>query len=256
MSEESPTSLHDIETETCTPSSNDLQWTSDSPSAKATSEGCFSAQPESRPGSLGTCDCLHKHTELLCHVRDLDHKHTPASVDIVLISAKQILEPWKRLLKCHVCRRKDDQEVLLIAALTMRSILRLFLGLYPGHDFRTGDATAAPRLSRDQVKCSVGIYQLVGEEQALVTNILLWNTLQSIKCVMPYLRRALEYSHRRRAIVATTAVKQAVEYRNSEGSDTKHADYKHVQQIMHGMESTLQILEDILKRNSRIGRVR
>lgn len=191
-------------------------------------------------------------------MRGLDQKYTQASADAVLIIAKQVLGPWKRLLRCPVCRRRGNSEVLLVASLTMRSILRRFLELYADRDFRQGGTTAAdrapqsPRHPRDQLRCTVGVYEAAGEEKALIINTLLWNTLQSVKSALTYLRRALEYSDQRRNCSVPTVGKQQDDNVSSVASEMMLDDSRLVRQILHGMESTVQTLQDLLKKNSRI----
>ena len=119
----------------------------------------------------------------------------------------------------------------------------------------TGDNGVAARrhpagLPEDDMKLTVGAYQVVGEEQVLLTDMLLWNTLRKIKSALACLRERLDHSRTRRMILAPAQPEGDLGH-GSLAFEPK-TDVDHVQQMMHGFEANIQVLENILDGNERM----
>lgn len=143
----------------------------------------------------------------------------------------------------------------------MRTVLQRFLSLYSTRGNRRGvTGDTGPRrlrveLPEDDVKFTVGIYQVVGQEQVLVIDMLLWNTLRRIKCALACLRERLDYSQIRRRIAAPTlGIQPQGNHGGSELDFEPSTDAGHLQQMMHSFEAKVRVLENILKENERIAK--
>jgi hypothetical protein len=104
-------------------------------------------------------------------------------------------------------------------------------------------------LPEEDVKLTVGTYQVVGEEQVLLTDMLLWNTLRRIKCALACLRERLDYTQMRRRILTPAQPEGDLGYRNL--AFEPRTDTDHVQQMMHSFEANVHVLENILDADRR-----
>lgn len=224
----------------------------------------------SSPSSESTCKCLQHHAYLLCRLKDLEHGHNKPSIDLVLVGVQQALEPWKRLIQCRVCHQTDDQEVLLLSAMSIRTVLRRVQSLFfeSGYPQTSGcspsdesggglkqQKASAGRQAFDSVRLTVGIYELTGEEQMLVTDLLLRNTLSKIEFALMCLKERLERCNSRRTSFKPSGNdSRSLSGQSQEQEECSHvvpegaaSEADHVQQILGGVESTLQALGRLLR---------
>jgi hypothetical protein len=156
-----------------------------------------SKPPASPSKSRSSCDCLEVHINLLYRLRELEKDSSaPSTFDAVMISAQEALTPWRHLIECTVCQQDDDQGVLLLSAMSIRSILRRLQRLcaengwsHEGTDSEKGLTTGA--------SLKVWNYEATQEEQTLVVNVLLLHTLAKIKTALVALREKLEETRQR-----------------------------------------------------------
>jgi hypothetical protein len=201
----------------------------------------------SSPTVATTCSCFNDHAELLCRLKELDQRNTRPTLDIILVGVQHCLNPWKGLINCRVCRRNEDQEVLLLSALTLRLVLRRLLDFCASQRNEESNTTI---INTDQMvdapgsetSCTVGMYELRGDEKALMMDTLLWYTLRRVKCAMITLQERLCYL---RANAKGTAGVSSDEFRGR-GMDYD-SDVGHIQQMVCGFEEKLRNLEGIFQ---------
>lgn len=103
---------------------------------------------------------------------------TASALDVMLVAVQHSLQPWHNLIRCRFCLCDDDQTVLFISVMTMRSMLDYFqrLCLPKGEKHSPSDlfnsALGTIRL---------GNYEVTKHEQALITRILVARALDKIK---------------------------------------------------------------------------
>jgi hypothetical protein len=132
------------------------------------------------------------------------------SIDSVLHWVRDAQEPWKTLMQCCQCQSNYDQEVLLLFAMSIRTLLCSMYALYAGNlqDARNLQVTSSLSISstpppsaastssvpdrqigsdeRD-LRVSVGSYQLTEEEKCLTLGLMIRNALRSIAVALEYL---------------------------------------------------------------------
>lgn len=234
--------------------------------------GCseLRALPPDRPLSparLGSnkCNCLQHHAELLCQLRDVGGN--PPTMDIILISTHQAIHHWNMLLNCSVCHYTDDQEVLLLSAMSIRAVLRRlknvcmdYTGTSSGEHSPKAQKPQNEKRQRQDLRLTVGLYQVTAEEQALVTDLLLMHVLRKIRLALASMTEKLGRAMRTGKVMAevdssgNTTMSQGIS--PIDDTDFRHEetgrDSSHVQQLLVEFEGTLQRLERSLTSNSAV----
>jgi len=197
--------------------------------------------------NTNTCSCLNDHAELLCRLKELDQKNSLPTLDVILVGVQHCLNPWKALIKCRVCRRNEDQEVMLLSALTLRLVLRRLLDFCASQRSEDKNTTM---INTDQMvdapgsetRCTVGMYELQGDEKALMMDTLLWYTLRRVKCAIITLQERLCYLRAN----ASKGPGELADGLRARGMDYD-SDVGHIQQMVCGFEEKLRILEEIFQ---------
>ena len=69
------------------------------------------------------CNCLERHTDLLLRLKEFQAQPNPR-IDVLLVFAKRGIEAWQSLISCFHCQENDDQEVLMVTAMSIRIFVR------------------------------------------------------------------------------------------------------------------------------------
>ena len=116
----------------------------------------------SRGSSTPICNCLERHTDLLLHFKGLQTRDS-LRIDVLLVAARRGIAVWQALVQCLHCRETSEQEVLILTAMSIRSLvrsMRTFCLRDEGNVnsdpidnllYRRSDGSTGSRSGRDQV---------------------------------------------------------------------------------------------------------
>ena len=210
--------------------------------------------PLSISASSTTCNCVQNHAELLCRLKELEQRHAHAQprLDVVLSGAQQALVPWKSVVECRVCRHDDNQEVLILSAMSIRTVLRSLQSLcseyynsvVSGQDIyaRQGATTDIP----DGMQSAIGMYEITGEERMAVKDLLISRTLDKMKYTLACFKERLETLSAKKNTTAALSPSQGnsdVERLHRGGP----SDLDHLVKVWRNLDSTVQLLERVLR---------
>ncbi|KAL9125522.1 MAG: hypothetical protein Q9217_005279 [Psora testacea] len=209
-----------------------------------------------------TCRCLEHNAELFCRLKELEQRHIVPRIDVVLVSAQQALVPWKNVIECRICRDDDNQEVLLLSAMSIRSVLRRLQSLLMesrGQDPFSGSSSPATPFSQrmspadknGEIKSTIGIYEITGEERTAVTDLLVSRTLDRIRYTLMRFKERLDNLRNKKMMMPTTMRQAVSSYTYDEEGDGNDSlggygrgieDLEHLEQVWRNLESTVQRL--------------
>ncbi|CZR60186.1 uncharacterized protein PAC_10082 [Phialocephala subalpina] len=212
-----------------------------------------SSSPTSSDNS-SKCSCLQHHAKLLCRLKTLWQASTPPPIDVVLDGVKQVLEPWKQFIQCHICQPDEDQEALLLSAMSFRVVLRLLQRVCNKSELDTMFDDIAVKQQQQQqwmmggnnMGLRVGNYDITGDEQSLVLDLLVSQTLGKIQFALECLKE--RSTSRSRATSLSSNGNFDIQMSGGEREGTPDVDY--VQQLLGNLESTVQVLHRGLKSNN------
>ncbi len=204
--------------------------------------------------SSTTCNCVQNHAELLCRLKELEQRHAQPRLDVVLSSAQQALGPWKSVVECRVCRHDDNQEVLSLSAMSIRTVLRSLQSLcseyynsvVSGQDIydQQGATTDIP----DGMQSAIGMYEITGEERMAVKDLLISRTLDKMKYTLACFKERLETLNAKKNMTATLSPSRRTSS-NQGNSDVERShqggpgDLDHLAKVWRNLDSTVQMLE-------------
>ena len=223
-----------------------------------------------------TCHCLEHHADLIYRLKELEQKHIIPRIDVVLVGAHKALVPWKNVIECRTCRKEDNQEVLLLSAMSIRSVLRRLQSLLmesrgqlplsgassPGDTF---SQQASPVLSshsnhsrhnsnNDDLRSTIGIYEITGEERTAVTDLLVSRTLDRIRYTLLRFKERIESLKAKKTLNPRVMTNSMSAYHQNGigdgalGDDDLSergrgiGDLEHLEQVWHNLENTVQCL--------------
>ena len=213
----------------------------------------YTSSPRRVAEPLPPCNCLEQHAQLLYLLKNLEQGQRTSSIDVALISVQQALAPWQSLIHCRICPHDDDQSVLLLSVMSIRSILRRLqrLCLDSTHtSSASGYSTPAQQTitsgsTTSFGKVTLGSYEATGDEQKLVTDLLIVRALGKIKFVLLSLKEKLD---------------QPCSHSNGRPSDIQNTNRHHqpstvnfemsteaVQQMLRSLQETLRALGNEVK---------
>ena len=208
--------------------------------------------------SSTTCNCVQNHAELLCRLKELEQRHAQPRLDVVLSSAQQALVPWKSVVECRVCRHDDNQEVLILSAMSIRTVLRSLQSLcseyynsvVSGQDNydQQGATTDIP----DGMQSAIGIYEITGEERMAVKDLLISRTLDKMKYTLACFKERLEtLSAKKNKSAALSPRKRTLSNQANSDVERLHqggpGDLDHLVKVWRNLDSTVQMLERVLR---------
>jgi len=162
-------------------------------------------------GSAGTsaCNCLMQHIKLLYQVEDLGQAPPHSALDMVLVSVRRAIETWNNLIQCRTCQRSGNQGVILLFAMSIRTLLRslkhtstsnveqcrLASARMAAENPASFDASVhAPQLSAScKWRVALGQYDAIGAcERRAVADTLIKVAVRRIELALEYLRRRID----------------------------------------------------------------
>ena len=208
--------------------------------------------------SSATCNCVQNHAELLCRLKELEQRHTRPRLDVVLSSAQQALVPWKSVIECRVCQHDDNQEVLILSAMSIRTVLRSLQSLcseyynavVSGKD--SYDQEQAVADIPDGMQSVIGMYEITGEERMAVKELLISRTLDKVKYTLTCFKERLEALNAKKTSSAASSPRK-VSLPGQINNDFDRlqkggpGDLDHLVQVWRNLDSTVQMLERVLK---------
>ena len=205
-----------------------------------------------------TCNCVQNNAELLCRLKELEQRHSQPRLDVVLSSAQQALVPWKSVIECRVCQHDDNQEVLILSAMSIRTVLRSLKNLCSEYynsvsssQGPSGQQQAAANMP-DVMQSAIGMYEVPGEEQIAVRNLLIGRTLDKVKYTLACFKQRLEMLEAKKTSMAASAPVErsflgdfdpGVERLQNGGP----GDLDHLVKVWRNLGSTVETLERVLK---------
>ncbi|KAK4694500.1 C6 transcription factor GliZ, partial [Lecanoromycetidae sp. Uapishka_2] len=215
--------------------------------------------------SVSTCNCVQNNAELLCRLKELEQRHVQPRLDVVLSSAQQALVPWKSVIECRVCQHDDNQEVLILSAMSIRTVLRslknLCLEYYNSMSSSrdTRDQQQAAAKLADGMQSAIGMYEIPGEEREAVKNLLIRLTLGKVKYTLACFKERLEKLEAKKKSSATHVpdertfpgdIGPGVETLQKGGP----GDFDHLIQVWRNLGDTVQTLERVLENGNDLPR--
>ena len=216
--------------------------------------------PLSRLASSTTCNCVQDHAELLCRLKELEQRHAHAQprLDVVLSSAQQALVPWKSVVECQVCRHDDNQEVLSLSVMSIRTVLRSLQSLcseyynsvVSGQNFY--DRQGTPIEIPDGMQSAIGMYEITGEERMAVKDLLILRTLEKMKYTLACFKERLEtLSAKKNMTAGLSSIKRTLSNHGNRDVERLHrggpGDLDHLVKEWRDLDSTVQLLERVLR---------
>ncbi|KAL9110916.1 MAG: hypothetical protein Q9227_004531 [Pyrenula ochraceoflavens] len=159
------------------------------------------------------CTCFQQNADILCTLKTSqigsnvgDPCQSP-SLGSVLSSVQEAFKAWRSLIECRECSSNTEQEVLLLALMSIRILLvRIQAQLHSGPDspISTPSEPGRPLASMSNFarghRVTIGEHELGEKDQWLVVQVLLLNTVRRIKAAMNCFNEMLE--RKRKAMMA------------------------------------------------------
>ena len=176
--------------------------------------------PETSQDRSEHCGCLQTQTELLCALKTSDATRGARrpTVDLALHHIQDALRVWRDLIKCPNCAHNDDQEVLILALMSIRSLLtQLRQASWRDNAANLSDLSSASKIqshnrkSRDSsskflvsipefhvinnnndLQIQIGDFEVTGHDKIFLLQALRSNLLRKVATVLVLLREILE----------------------------------------------------------------
>lgn len=168
----------------------------------------------------------------------LDDEHL--SLDKALCLARQGAKTWQNLFTCSNCPYDSDQEVMLLALLSMRAVTRYLQRLAPRYAARqrsesqSSPPTDTPGLENSRLM--LGSLEVVGDEKMLVFRLLFQKTVQKVRSTLHSLQMIQRKRKKQMLMDTSNRTAEADDYHAS-------SSLLHIQQMSHVLSNALQALE-------------
>ncbi|KAB8338786.1 hypothetical protein FH972_021731 [Carpinus fangiana] len=149
------------------------------------------------------CRCLRNQTELFCTLNEFKKTCGPSQVGFILEKVPLALAHWKSALQCLHCDHNQDRDVYNMIALGIRAMLVILASGYAAgyvtgvaapeqlelsSSRRSSSGGATPPTPRLQF----GLYEVTGEDYALVARTLLVRNVERICAILSFLRSCID----------------------------------------------------------------
>lgn len=195
------------------------------------------------------CTCLQQHAELLSNpsIAEMngctDADDTMLSLDKALSLAREGINVWRCLIECQSCDQNNDQEVMLLALASIRSVTRYLQRLSPRYmpfsqsESKPFEDESQQRHQREeQSRLMLGSLEVDEEERILVYRLLFQKTVQKVRQALHSLQM-IQHKRKKQLLMETSNRTAAAEDYHASSS------LSHLQQMTHTLSTTLQSLE-------------
>ena len=184
---------------------------------------------------------MEQHTELLGFLKGLEQGNNQSSVDGVLIGVQKALVPWQNLTQCRICPYDDDQAVLILSVMSIRSILRRLqrISTRDGSEIPTSGYATPAMPSIKSVRVTLGNYEATRNEQKLITDLLIIHALGKVKSALLSLGDKFEQSRGQQSSFEPRSV-SSTNSRNVLDEQRPEMNVECIQQLLRSLECTVQ----------------
>ncbi|KAL2047706.1 hypothetical protein N7G274_000748 [Stereocaulon virgatum] len=197
--------------------------------------------------SSTTCNCVQNHAELLCHLREIEQRHLRTRLDVILSSVQQALIHWKCVLECRICQHNGNQEVLMLSATSILTVLRSLQCLCSEYyntlafSQHTEGQEWAMVDTLHGMQSVIGTYEVTEEGRTAVEELLIVRTLDKMRYTMTSFKGRLERLETKKNASSITVPCQISH------SDQVNGDLNNLVQVWWDLNSTVQMLERVLE---------
>uniref|UniRef100_A0A093VKS2 Filamentous growth regulator 27 n=1 Tax=Talaromyces marneffei PM1 TaxID=1077442 RepID=A0A093VKS2_TALMA len=206
-------------------------------------------QPASTTNS---CACMQQQVDLLFKSKILNNSQpgnnnasnndgSVVSIDVALALVEEGMKAWQTPIMCTPCRCNDDQEVILLAFMSIQAVTRYFQRLLIRN---RSQLSGTPPRHVDPGQCpartqmTIGAFQVQGEDRLLLLKTLVLNTVRKLSWILTSLRKILEEK-----------VARFPPHETAAGDTTHsvlHGDVCYTQHMFNGLAGSLQSIQDFL----------
>ena len=197
--------------------------------------------------SAATCNCVQNHAELLCHLKEIEQRHIRTRLDVVLSCAQKALIPWKNVLDCRVCQHNGNQEVLMLSAMSILTMLRSLQCLCSEYyntlafSQHTEAQESAMVDTSDGMQSVIGTYEVTEEGRTAVEELLIVRTLDKMRYIMTCFKGRLEGLETKKNATSISSPCQISRPGELSG------DLDNLVQVWWDLDNTVQVLEQVLE---------
>lgn len=234
--------------------SNDGEFMLDTISAPSTAPPMQTPLGKQAASTISSCECMQQQVDLLfkskilnnsqpSNSNDYNNDRSAVSIDVALALVEEGMKAWQIPIMCTSCRCNDDQEVILLAFMSIQAIARYFQRLLIRNQAQlngTPPRHIDPRYCPAKAPLTIGAFQVQGEDRFLLLKTLVLNTVRKLIWILTSLQKILEEKIARFPPNETAT------------GDTTHSqlhgDSFYIQHMFHGLSSTLQSIQESLSR--------
>lgn len=199
--------------------------------------------------TTNSCTCLQQQVDLLFKSKILSHSQPnnnnndgpTVTLDVALTLVEEGMKAWQTPIMCTSCRCNDDQEVILLAFMSIQAVTRYFQRLLIRN---RAQLNGTPPRHVDPSQCpakallTIGAFQVQGEDRFLLLKTLVLNTVRKLIWILTSLQKILEEK------IARFPPNEAI------AGDITHSqlpgDSFYIQHMFHGLAGTLQSIQESL----------
>jgi hypothetical protein len=195
--------------------------------------------------TTSSCMCMQQQVDLLFKSKILNNDHnnntSAVSIDVALALVEEGMKAWQTPIMCTSCRCNDDQEVILLAFMSIQAITRYFQRLLIRNQAQlngTPPRHVDPSQCPAKTQLTIGAFQVQGEDRLLLLKTLVLNTVRKFIWILSSLQKILEEK-----------ISRFPPNEPAAGDTTHfqlHGDAFYIQHMFHGLGGTLQSIQESL----------
>ncbi|MCJ1479651.1 hypothetical protein MMC13_008337 [Lambiella insularis] len=213
------------------------------------------ASPLRTIDALPVCNCLQQHAELLCLLKSLEQGQNAPSADAVLLGVQHSLVPWQNLIHCPICQYDDDQSVLHLSVISIRTVLHRLQRLCTDNADKAIDwgSSAPVQQTATSAKVTIGSFEVGANERKFVTDVLILQALSRVRVALLALKdkfaQPRDKSIRSHPSRVLSMGMQHVEVDHQPSSVESAAHIGRVQQLLQSLGGTMQMVQSAIRTN-------